>query len=105
VLVRSLRQEAIKVTGDRLIWFSGRECVHCKRIRPTVEQFQAETGNKITELEVWHSEENAKVMRGHGEAITKACGGELGVPSFYNEKTGKALCGNVTMDRLKEWAL
>ena len=89
--------------SNRLIWFSGRECVHCKRLRPVVEQFEAETGLKITEMEVWHNESNAKLMREYGDAIRKACGGELGVPSFYNEKTGKSVCGNVALDKLKKW--
>jgi len=90
--------------SGRLIWFSGRECVHCGRLRPVVEQFEAETGNKITELEVWHSEENANQMRKYGDAIAKACGGDLGVPSFYNERNGKVVCGMVTIDKLKAWA-
>jgi hypothetical protein len=90
--------------GDRLIWFSGRECVHCKRLRPTVIQFEAETGKNITELEIWHSEDNAKVMRGYGDVIKEACGGNLGVPAFFNEKTGKAVCGMVTLEKLKAWA-
>ncbi len=90
--------------GNRLIWFSGRECVHCKRIRPTVEQFEAETGKKITELEVWHSEENASVMRGYGDIIKKACGGDLGVPAFFNEKRKNAVCGMVTLEKLRAWA-
>ena len=92
-------------SAGRLIWFSGRECPHCRRLRPTVEQMQAETGVNITELEVWHNEENARVMRGYGEAIKNACGGDLGVPAFYNEKTGKAICGMVTLEKLKSWAL
>ena len=89
---------------NRLIWFSGKECVHCKRARPLVEQLESGMGSKVTELEVWHSEENAMVMRGYGDAISKACGGDLGVPAFYNEKTGKVLCGVVTLDKLKAWA-
>jgi len=90
--------------GERLIWFSGRECVHCKRLRPMIEQFQAETGRVITELEVWHNDENAKLMRSHEKAISEACGGSLGVPAFYNERTGAAICGNVTRERLEAWA-
>jgi hypothetical protein len=42
-------------------------------------------------------------MRSHGDAISEACGGSLGVPSFYNERTGKAMCGNVTRERLDAW--
>ncbi len=91
-------------SDDRLIWFTGRECVHCKRLKPTVERFQVETDFEITELEVWHNEENARLMRSHAEAISEACGGNLGVPSFYNERTGKAICGMVTKERLKSWA-
>jgi len=94
----------MSVSGNRLIWFSGRECVHCKRLRPVVGQFEAETGKKVTELEVWHSEENANVMRGYGDQIKKACGGDLGVPAFYNEKTGNAVCGMVSLEKLKNWA-
>lgn len=94
----------MSANGERLLWFSGRECVHCRRMRPVVEQVEAETGKKITELEVWHSEENAKVMRGYGDAIKKACGGDLGVPAFFNEKTKGAVCGMVTLEKLKTWA-
>ncbi|MBM3302624.1 MAG: hypothetical protein FJY85_22065, partial [Deltaproteobacteria bacterium] len=78
--------------GNRLIWFYGRECPHCKATRPLIEQLMEETGVTITELEVWHNEDNARLMRKHGEVISRACGGDLGVPSFYNERTGKALC-------------
>ncbi len=88
----------------RLIWFTGRECVHCNRLRPTIERFQAETVFEIIELEVWHNEENARLMRSHADAISEACGGNLGVPSFYNERTGKAICGMVTRERLESWA-
>jgi hypothetical protein len=90
--------------GNRLIWFSGRECVHCKRLRPNVESFEEETGNKITELEVWHNSDNAQLMRDYGDVIREACGGELGVPSFYNEKNGKAICGMVSVEDLEKWA-
>ena len=97
-------EEQAMSANDRLIWFSGRECIHCKRMRPVVEQLEAETGKKITELEVWHSEENAGVMRGYEDAIKKACGGDLGVPAFFNEKTKGAVCGMVTLEKLKSWA-
>lgn len=89
---------------NRLIWFSGRECVHCKRLRPLIEEIQEETDIEITELEVWHNDENAQLMREHGDVIKKACGGELGVPAFYNERTGKAICGMVSREKIEEWA-
>jgi hypothetical protein len=69
-----------------------------------VEAFQESEGVEITELEVWHSEKNANLLREYGEPIAEACGGDLGVPSFYNERTGKALCGKVTPESLGKWA-
>ena len=95
--------------GDRLIFFWGRECPHCAKLHPTVtelsNQLTKENGKGITELEVWHSEENAKLMRTYGDVLKVACKGSLGVPAFYNEKTKKALCGmNVTRDQLIAWA-
>jgi len=95
--------------GNRLIFFWGRECPHCAKIHPTVNDVSAhlskETGDGITELEVWHSEENAKLMRNYGDVLKKACGGSLGVPAFYNEKTKKALCGmTTTREQLLKWA-
>ncbi len=92
------------MTEKRLIWFHGRECPHCKKLAPVVEQFEAETGLKVVRLEVWHNEENAGLMRSLAEVIAPACGGDLGVPSFYNEATGKAICGRIDMDKLVAWA-
>jgi thiol-disulfide isomerase/thioredoxin len=90
--------------GERLIWFWGRECPHCKQIRPTVERLEEEIGQKLDHLEVWHDQANQALMQEYGDAISDACGGELGVPAFYNERTKKALCGyHITMDKFKEW--
>jgi thiol-disulfide isomerase/thioredoxin len=86
--------------GNRLIFFWGRECPHCAKLHPIVNEVNAELikgdGQGITELEVWHSEENAKLMRTYGDVLKKACGGSLGVPALYNERTKKALCGMST---------
>lgn len=90
--------------SERLIWFHGRECPHCRRLVPMVDQFEAESGIKLTRLEVWHDDGNAELMRSLTEAIAPACGGDLGVPAFYNERTGKAICGRIDMDKLVAWA-
>jgi len=83
--------------GNRLIFFWGRECPHCAKLHPIVNEASAELIREglegITELEVWHSEENARLMRSYGDVLKKACGGSLGVPALYNERTKKALCG------------
>lgn len=94
---------------NRLIFFWGRECPHCAKLHPIVtdvsNQLTKESGNGITELEVWHSEENAKLMRSYSNVMKQACGGSLGVPALYNEKTKKALCGmSTTKEQLLKWA-
>jgi hypothetical protein len=95
--------------GNRLLFFWGRECPHCAKLHPTVneisDQLSQDGGQGITELEVWHSDENAKLMRLYASVIKKACGGSLGVPALYNERTKKALCGmNTTKDQILTWA-
>lgn len=90
--------------GERLIMFSGTECEHCKEMYPLVEQLEKETGLKIERLEVWHNAENAAFL----ENIDKNPDGSVfcgGIPLFYNEKTGKKLCGNQKYEKLKAWAL
>lgn len=106
MLVRAFHQEVIEMAEEkRLIWFYGRECPHCKQLHPIVEKWEADTGIQITKLEVWHSEENAQLMRKYGEVISAACGGDLGVPAFYNERTGKAICGaRLTAEKIDKWA-
>ncbi len=83
--------------------FTGTECVHCKAMYPLVEQLEKEFGIKIVQLEVWHNAENAAFLK----SIDKNPDGSVfcgGVPFFYNEKTGKKLCGNQKYEKLKEWA-
>jgi thiol-disulfide isomerase/thioredoxin len=85
--------------SDYLIEFYGTECVHCKAMRPFAERLEEELGVKLTRYEVWHSEENLKIMQQYDKGL---CGG---VPFFYNTKSGKWLCGYNSYDKLKEWAL
>ena len=90
--------------GNRLIMFTGTECVHCKEMHPLVEQLEKEIGVKVEHLEVWHDEKNAAFL----ESIDKNADGSVfcgGIPLFYNEKTGKKLCGNQKYEKLKAWAL
>ncbi len=66
---------------------------------PLVERLEREEGVDVARLEVWHNENNAKLMREYDKGY---CGG---VPFFFNKKTGKWLCGEVDYERLKKWAL
>ena len=89
--------------GDRLIEFYGTECVHCKEMEPLIERLGKEQGIKITRMEVWHNNENAKLLKEYDkdEKGNESCGG---VPFFFNETTGKKICGNTSFEKLKAWA-
>ena len=88
--------------AERLIMFSGTECVHCKEMDPILAELEKE-GIHIAHVEVWHDAENAAFL----ESIDKNADGSVfcgGIPFFYNEKTGKKLCGNQKYEKLKAWA-
>ena len=81
-----------------LINFYGTECPHCENMKPLIEQLKRETGAFIEEREVWHDEKNAAILKKYDKGV---CGG---VPYFYNTETGKSICGEATIEELKEWA-
>ena len=87
-----------------LIEFYGRECPFCVRMDPLIARLEKETGLKIKKFEVWHNEGNQRKMNDYAHIFADACGGQLGVPVFYNSKTGDALCGAVDYDIFKDWA-
>lgn len=82
----------------RLLFFTGRECSHCKDSEPIVERFEKEHKFKITKLEVWHDAKNAALQEKLDDG---KCGG---VPFFYNEETEAWICGTPEYEELKEWA-
>lgn len=84
---------------NRLLQFFGTECIHCHEMDPLVEQLEKELNLTLTKLECWHNDENARLLQKLDQG---RCGG---VPFFYNEKTGKFICGSTSYEKLKAWAL
>ncbi len=82
-----------------LYFFTGKECPHCHEMEPLVDKLENELGIKLKKLEVWHNAKNAQLLQ---EKDTVGCGG---VPFFFNENTGKAICGAVPYGIFKKWAL
>ena len=80
-----------------LLEFYGRECPHCKRIRPFLERLE-KSGTEIKRFEVWHNEDNAKLMEKYAK---DKC---LGVPFLFNTETQDFICGEDSYKRIKEWA-
>lgn len=89
----------------KLIMFHGRECPHCRKMMPIVETVEKDTGVVFEKREVWHSEENANLMRSYRPIITSKCGGQLRVPAFFDVDTQDVMCGEVEYEKLKEWVL
>lgn len=81
-----------------LLEFFGQECPHCDKMKPLVEKLEKESGVQVEKYEVWHNKENAKKMEEYDKG---RCGG---VPFFLNTDTDKFICGEATLDGLKEWA-
>ena len=88
-----------------IIMFHGADCPHCRAMIPLVGKLEKEEKIKIEKKEVWHNEKNAEEMRSHEDDITNACGGDLGMPCFFSNKTNNAICGEVSYKELKEWAV
>lgn len=78
-------------------FFYGDECSHCHTMLPIVDKLNAE-GLEIQKLETWHNNDNLMKMKAidHG-----TCGG---VPFFYNDSSGKTICGEASEDAVREWA-
>lgn len=85
-------------TNPHLLEFYGMECPHCERMHALVKRLEKETGLAVEKFEIWHNEENARKMEEYDKNF---CGG---VPFFYNTKTNKWICGEISYENLKEWA-
>jgi hypothetical protein len=82
-----------------LLFFYGTECPHCIRMDKHVSKLIKE-GFDIERVEIWHNEENNKMME-KLDNEPEPCGG---VPFFLNQKTKKTVCGEVSYKELKDWA-
>ena len=82
-----------------LLEFHGTECPHCRKMDPLVEQLEKELNVEVQKLETWHDTKNEERRKGFDK--NGDCGG---VPYFYNEESGKNICGEATYDELKAWA-
>lgn len=63
-----------------------------------IENLEKELDVKVDSLEVWHNDENLKLLETHDKGF---CGG---VPFLINTQTGKWICGEATEEELKDWA-
>ena len=90
----------METQNKELLFFYGLECPHCLRMEKFVDKLAKEDGHKIRKVEIWHDEENNKMME-KLDCEEEPCGG---VPFFLNQHSGNTVCGEVTYKELKEWA-
>lgn len=83
---------------SHLLEFYGNGCSYCVSMHKLVEHLEKEENIKIKGLEVWDNKENEKRLL---ELDQDFCGG---VPFFYNLKSKKWICGEVSYEELKDWA-
>ena len=92
-------QAATLAGENHLLVFYGTECPHCEHMFRLVARFEEENGVRLEKIEVWHNEENTRIMEGYD--VDGTCGG---VPFFYNTKTKAWLCGEVKYQEIIDWA-
>jgi len=91
------------ITSD-FIFFYGDGCPHCADMKPILEQVEEETGVYFLWLEIWKNETNKQEFFSHASDIEEDCG-FLGVPTFFSTKTNRAICGEVSKERLKRFIM
>jgi len=82
--------------------YYGLECPICEVMRARLDKLEKDLGVQIERFEVWHNQENmdkAEALEKNG--LVKVAG----IPFFYNTQTGGSLCGEVSYEKLKAWAL
>ncbi|MBM5789472.1 hypothetical protein FJZ23_00045 [Candidatus Parcubacteria bacterium] len=80
-----------------LHYFYGQECPHCHAMMPLVDKL-IEEGLPLKKYETWHDKKNAELLE---EKDKGACGA---VPFFYNDETGKTICGAASEEEVRTWA-
>lgn len=99
--VSAAETEPTPITSS-LIEFYGKECPHCIRMTPIITEVEAKANVTFSRLEVWHNSGNARLFERYSEEISRVCG-DVGVPTFYDMRSGRALCGEVSESELLEF--
>lgn len=84
--------------------FYGENCPYCRAMEPVVDEVERELGVNFSKLEITRNLANEGVFLSFKEGIRNQCN-FIGTPTFYNLRTGSALCGEVGKETLKAWVL
>lgn len=102
----NITDENVCIITAKFVEFYGEECPHCKKMAPILEQVENDTGIFFEKLEVWHNDTNRAEYLRHMESVMKDCNLQhegIVVPTFMSMKNNKAICGEKTIDQLKQF--
>lgn len=78
--------------------YYGDTCQHCHKMMPLVDALEKQMGVKVERKEVYNNQANNEERMTNDQGV---CGG---VPYFYNTESKKWICGETSLEKLKEWA-
>lgn len=85
---------------NHLLFFSGTDCDHCEIMRRLIDRLNHEMDITVDEREVWNNESNYRLLENY--TTGREC---PGIPVFVNTKSNVVLCGEISYNQLKSWAM
>jgi glutaredoxin-related protein len=96
----------MRILTMEIIEFYGHGCPDCARVEPFVKKLKKE-GFDIKQIEIWHSEENKKLMKKIiGTLLNDFNSGNESVPAFYSSskpRERQLLIEPSSYEEIKEW--
>ena len=104
----NITDQNVCIITAKFVEFYGTECPHCKNMVPIVEQVEKETGVYFEKLEVWHNDTNRVEYLKHMDSVMRDCNLKhegIVVPTFMSMKNNKSICGEQTVEKLKQFII
>jgi len=104
----NITNQNVCIITAKFVEFYGSECPHCKNMVPIVEQVENETGVYFERLEVWHNDTNRAEYLKHMDSVMRDCNLQhegIVVPTFMSMKNNKSVCGEQTVEKLKQFII
>lgn len=88
--------------------FYGDGCHFCTEMEPTIANVESELNFKFEKMEVWYNATNQAIYQSHVDVFARDCNApkdRIITPIFFSVKTGKALCGEISAEKLKSFII
>ncbi len=87
------------------LFFYGTDCPHCDAMRPLIGKLAFDAGIILDERDVWTNQADFRLYENYQNHVAKTDPECMGLPFFYDTKTGSYLCGEVSYKELLAWAV